>query len=426
MTGTTSDLASAQLAEQHPSTLAFEILAGVPDVAADPVPRYHALRAMAPVHTMELPMMGVLHVLSRYADCKAVLASHEFGKGDRDRGDALLDEDEAALYDELQARSRPMLFLNPPDHTRIRGLVSRAFTPRRIEALRPTIDAMVADVLDPLADGGEVDLLDVLAFPLPVAVIGALVGVPAEDHGWFRQRVRDGAATLEFSADAEVLRRGATALGEMNRLLPRPRRGAAGRTAGRPAVGPDRGRGRRRPPHPRRADLERDPAVRSRVRDDDEPDRQRHRRPHRERRPARPPPGGPEPAALGGRGDPPLRLAGAARRPHRAGRHDASRRHTGRRRARPPSPCSVRPTTTPPASRTRTASTSAASDNAPLSFAWGIHHCIGAGLARAEGAATFDALLDRFSAIEVLDDPPQWRPGLTLRGLQRLPVRLTR
>src|SRR5262245_7323332 len=111
-------------------------MAGVPDVAAGPAPYYHALRSMPPVHRMELPMMGVVHVLSRYSDCKAVLASHEFGKGERDRADALFDDDEAAQYAELETRSRPMLFLNPPDHTRIRGLVSRAFTPRRIEALR--------------------------------------------------------------------------------------------------------------------------------------------------------------------------------------------------------------------------------------------------------------------------------------------------
>jgi cytochrome P450 len=64
-------------------------------------------------------------------------------------------------------------------------------------------------------------------------------------------------------------------------------------------------------------------------------------------------------------------------------------------------------------------------DNAPLSFAWGIHHCIGAGLARAEGQCTFGALLDRFSEIELLDDPPRWRRSLTLRGLDGLRVRLT-
>jgi cytochrome P450 len=422
MSGTTTGV---DLLGQHPSTLAFEILAGVPDVAADPAPYYHALRTVAPVHTMELPGMGVLHVLSRYADCKAVLSSHDFGKGDRDRADRVFDEQEAALYAEVQERSRPMLFLNPPDHTRIRGLVSRAFTPRRIEALRPTIEAMVADVLDPLEAGGEVDLLDVLAFPLPVAVIGALVGVPAEDHGWFRQRVRDGAATLEFSADAEVLRRGATALGEMNdyfvdlievrkadpqddllsALIAAEDDGdrltrdelisnvillfAAGFETTTNLIGNGTVALTSNPDQLARLRADRDlmpTAVEEVLRYD-------------------------SPVQLDGRavlvdttlpdgtpvkkGETAITLLGAANRdPARF--EDPDRFDVGR------------------------------PDNAPLSFAWGIHHCLGAGLARAEGAVAFTALLDRFSTIEVLDDPPRWRPGLTLRGLEQLRVGLTR
>ena len=64
-------------------------------------------------------------------------------------------------------------------------------------------------------------------------------------------------------------------------------------------------------------------------------------------------------------------------------------------------------------------------DNAPLSFAWGIHHCLGAGLARVEGQCVLDGLLDRFRGIELLDEPPCWRRSLTLRGLDRVRVRLT-
>jgi hypothetical protein len=64
-------------------------------------------------------------------------------------------------------------------------------------------------------------------------------------------------------------------------------------------------------------------------------------------------------------------------------------------------------------------------DNAPLSFAWGIHHCLGAGLARVEGQCVLDGLLDRFGTIELLDDPPRWRRSLTLRGLDSLRVRMT-
>ena len=94
-----------------------------------------------------------------------------------------------------------MLFLNPPDHTRIRGLVSRAFTPRRVEALRPRVEAMTDALLDDLAEAGGGDLVETLAFPLPANVISELVGVPVDDRDWLRPRVADLAATLEPSTD---------------------------------------------------------------------------------------------------------------------------------------------------------------------------------------------------------------------------------
>ena len=63
-------------------------------------------------------------------------------------------------------------------------------------------------------------------------------------------------------------------------------------------------------------------------------------------------------------------------------------------------------------------------DNVPLSFGWGVHHCLGASLARMEGAVAFRGLLDRFATIELVDDEPSWRDSLTLRGLDELQVRV--
>ena len=63
-------------------------------------------------------------------------------------------------------------------------------------------------------------------------------------------------------------------------------------------------------------------------------------------------------------------------------------------------------------------------DNVPLSFGWGAHHCLGAGLARLEGEVVFTALVQRFATMELLDPAPAWRPGLTFRGLSTLPTRL--
>jgi cytochrome P450 len=417
----------AALADQHPSTVAFELIAGVPEATADPTGHYRALLERAPVHRMELPGFGVLHVLSRYADCKAVLAAHDFGKGERlERGPSLFvdDEDGDALQAEFERRNRPMLFLNPPDHTRIRGLVSRAFTPRRIEQLRPRIDAMVAEVLDPL-EGGEVDLLDVLGFPLPVAVIGALVGVPASDYGWFRQRVRDGAASLELNADVEVLRRAAVALGEMSdyfdRLVEVRRAQPEDDLLSALIAAEDAGDRLSHEElianvillfaagfetttnligngvvalcsHP--AELARLRADRSLLPSAVEEILRFESPVQVDGRMALVDTTLPDGSAVAA-GETALTLLGAANRdPLRFDEPD--RFDVGRQ------------------------------DNVPLSFAWGIHHCLGAGLARAEGAAVFGALLDRFPTIEVLDDPPRWRQSLTLRGLEGLRVRLGR
>jgi cytochrome P450 len=88
-----------------------------------------------------------------------------------------------------------MLARNPPDHTRLRRLVSSAFTARRVQALRPAIERMVDDLLDGLADGG--DFIAGFAFPLPVNVIGELLGVPAADRAQFQGLVRDWSQVLD-------------------------------------------------------------------------------------------------------------------------------------------------------------------------------------------------------------------------------------
>lgn len=417
------------LAEQHPSTIAFELIAGVPDVIVDPYGHYRALREQAPVHTMELPGFGVLHVLSRYADCKAVLASHDFGKGERfDNGPGLFadEADQAALQAEFDARMRPMLFLNPPDHTRIRSLVSRGFTPRRIEALKPRIAQMVDDVLDGIGDGGDVELLGALGFPVPAAVIGMLVGVPPEDYDWFRIRARDGAASLELNADAEVLTKAATAMAEMSDYfdeLVKVRRAApeddllsvmiaaeedgqrlsreelianailmfaAGFETTTNLIGNGLVALLRHPDQLAR--LRADRSLMATAVDEllrfDSPVQVDGREVLVDG--ATLPDGTPV-----ARTDTVITLLGAANRdPARFA--DPESLDVGRK------------------------------ENAPLSFAWGIHHCIGASLARAEGELVFGALLDRFAGIELLDDPPKWRRSLTLRGLDELNVHLTR
>jgi cytochrome P450 len=157
-------------------------LAGMfdPGVVADPYPGYARWRAERPVARPR----ERLYVLSRFADCEAVLADPAFGRAEED--DARLTPGQAQAFarraEAVNARS--LLRLNPPDHTRLRRLVSRAFTPARVRELAPRIEALTAALLGAAFDGpgGRFDLISGLALPLPVAVISELLGIPEADR----------------------------------------------------------------------------------------------------------------------------------------------------------------------------------------------------------------------------------------------------
>lgn len=154
-----------------PDVLVFDILA-TPEGRRDPFPRYRALRDAAPIHHSAL---GGMWYLTRYEDTRFVFRDPRFGKHPDGAmpGFGVQDADRSAYMAEFRRSS--MLFLDPPDHTRLRGLVSREFTPRRVDQLRPRIRALLNPMLDRMAEEGETDVMDVLAFSLPVAVIGELV-----------------------------------------------------------------------------------------------------------------------------------------------------------------------------------------------------------------------------------------------------------
>ena len=96
-----------------------------------------------------------------------------------------------------------LVFMDAPDHTRLRGLVSKAFTPRSVERLRPRISGLTEELLAPLRDAGRFDVINDFAFPLPVTVICELLGVPAEDRELFRQQTRDMAVILDWNVTPE-------------------------------------------------------------------------------------------------------------------------------------------------------------------------------------------------------------------------------
>ena len=156
---------------------------GIPEVFAgdfwrDPYPVYAALRERAPVVQVPLPQGGTTWLVTRYDDVLAAFTDERLVSDVR----AILPP---GTPDPTGAGGAMMLHLDPPDHTRLRRLVTRSFTARRIADLRPRVEEIAATLLDAVAAGDPdagVDLLQAYAVPLPVAVICELLGVPAGDR----------------------------------------------------------------------------------------------------------------------------------------------------------------------------------------------------------------------------------------------------
>jgi cytochrome P450 len=420
--------AGAALAEAD--RLVMELLLD-PAARAEPYGHYRRLRRLDPLHHAGF---APLWFCTRYDDCREALRDPRMVQpGTRFPDDPPPGSGEggAQFFTSRRAQEidRPpsLLGLNPPDHTRLRGLVSRGFTPRRVEALRPALEAITDRLLDELPVGVEVDLLDVLGFPLPVRVIGELVGVPAADRDRFRGLVRAAATSLEpgitdeqwdaaAEADAVMVeyfrdlidRRRADPLDDLVSALVEVQRESAA-DGGDAALDDDEmistlilifaagfetttnliGNGT--------LTLLQHPDELARLRNDPSLDTAaveeilRYQSPVQmdARRAA-------EDTVVGGRavarGEWVMTFLGAANRDPDVF-DDPEDFHIV------PRPAPV------------------------LSFATGIHYCLGASLARLEGRVVFRRLLERFGTIELVDTPT-WRNTFILRGLDGLPVRL--
>ena len=393
-------------------------LLGTDEGRQDPYPHYRELREIAPLYKSGLD--GFWYA-SRYDDCKAVLVDPRCG---RSQGRMVIRHGaNPAMAERFARRMRQtMLLQNPPEHTRLRGLVNRAFTPRRVAELRSRIVELLDPLLEQMADAREVDVMEVLAFRLPVAVIGELVGVPPDEREQFRGLIRFSEAAFEPDASPEALaaadRAAAYQDAYFSDLVARRRAEPTGdllsalievRDSGGPLTEEEMvatarllfgagfvtttnliGNGLltffRHPGEMRR--LWDDPglaatAVEETLRYE-------------------------SPVQVNGRavfdtmevagetlagGDTVFTLVGGANRdPARF--TDPERFDIGRRQ------------------------------ETSLSFGWGIHHCLGAALARLEGQVVFTRFVDRFASMELAGPEPRWSTSF-LRGLDTLPVRVT-
>jgi len=161
-----------------------------PALLENPYGLYAMLRAGSPVFRPPIPDAGAgVAVLTRHADVEAVLRDpeHRFSvqRQSADVFRIFRDQIPAAIL-EGPIGSRSMLLQDPPEHTRLRGLVSKAFTPRRVAVLEGRVHALADELLDGVLDAGEADWIHAVAEPLPAVVIAELLGVPSEDHRTFR------------------------------------------------------------------------------------------------------------------------------------------------------------------------------------------------------------------------------------------------
>ncbi len=168
----------------------------------DPYPHYRALREAAPVYRSDHFDEGL--ILSRFDDIVHVLghpaasSQPDFAKGWGDIGP----EESGPLFETLK---RVLLFIDGAEHTRLRRLVNKAFTPRAVEQLRGRVAEVADELLDAMAERGGGELIDDFAFPLPVTVIADMLGVPAGDHAEFRVQVPKLTPLLELGSGPDVM-----------------------------------------------------------------------------------------------------------------------------------------------------------------------------------------------------------------------------
>ena len=399
----------------------FAEIIGTEDGRRDPYSRYAQLRQAAPVYKSGLGFV----VCTGYEHCEAALRDPRLGKDERDRSEVIRERfGTTELFPpeflEMSRERRSLLFLNPPDHTRLRAMVSRAFTPRTVERLRPEIAALVDSLLDEIPEGEPVDVMDTIAYRLPVAVISRMIGVPDRDWDHFREVMGRATVLLEPVIDPKDLGPAFDAQKELERYfleLVALRRSEPGEDLLSDLIAVQEG-------SDRLTELEligtaillfgagfetttnligngllallRNPGELARLRADpgllrsgvdellryDSPVQfdGRHAL---------------EDSALGElelpAGSEVITILGAANRDPKhffdPDRLDLSR-----------------------------------DEGPPLSFASGIHYCLGAALARAEGQVFFGRLLERFGSIELAGPEPVFRNRITLRGLDALPV----
>ncbi|MFF5921883.1 cytochrome P450 [Streptomyces flavochromogenes] len=175
-----TDPASCPVSPPAPELFTWEF-------ASDPYPAYAWLREHAPVHRTTLPSGVEAWLVTRYGDARQALADQRLSKNPAHHDESPHAKGKTGIPGERKAELMThLLNIDPPDHTRLRRLVSKAFTPRRVAEFTPRVQELTDRLIDAFVEKGSADLIHEFAFPLPIYAICDLLGVPEEDQDDFR------------------------------------------------------------------------------------------------------------------------------------------------------------------------------------------------------------------------------------------------
>lgn len=403
-----------------------------PEFVENPYPIYARMRQVDPV--LYIPSVGMWWV-TRYDECARILRDRQFGKkmpddmptasgpsGDPPGGPPI--PPVPPQYARLLELPPTMMGQDPPDHTRLRSLVSKAFTPRMVEQLRPQIEHITKQLLDRIEDQRESDLVSDLAFPLPATVIAELLGVPSTDQDRFREwsnaiiqgidagqpaEVREAGhaahlALVEYFEDLIAIRRAQPQADLISHMIAAEEQGdrlTTGELLSTCVLLLIAG-------HETTTNLI-SSGILALLTHPDQLALLRER-----------------PELMPGAIEELLRYESPVQR---FGYNVLEDTELGGKRLRRGERVSavLAAANRDPAvfsDPERLDITRPQNQNPHLAFGRNIHFCLGAPLARLEAQIAFSALLERFPRLELAESEPLWHPNTLLRGLQRLPVRV--
>ena len=190
-----------------------------PEIRANPYPFYARLRAEDPVHWDD--ELG-FWVFTRYSDIASMYTDNRFSRaqGLMSNFERLGEAEKLIAEPVYRSFAKTMFYADPPYHTHLRGLMNNAFTPRRVERMRPYIQNIVNELLDHVEEQGQMDVVRDLAYPLPVMVIAELLGLPTSDRARFKGWSDDLFAILgTVRRSPHLMDRAAQSLGEMTAYM---------------------------------------------------------------------------------------------------------------------------------------------------------------------------------------------------------------